>query len=232
MHKFFTTAIAVFAFAFASQAQSNILLYADTLHKEAPADQFEIDIANYVYNLSGQTVTFKWTRTLEQPFPNGWVTNFCDNNLCYLGQTGTAQFELAASDTGLLKPVFYPYETPGTGIYRLKLESLTASVPFQADILYVATATSVSSGVSVVELRDGAAIFPNPASETLNVVFVNPDFKGMFRITDASGRVIQTHTAMSAQEALDITTLPAGFYSLQAWNESGQLVLSKPFSRQ
>ena len=232
MHKFFTTAFAVAAFALAVKAQSPIVLYADTLHKEAPADQFEIDIPNYVYNLSGQTITMKWTRTLEQPFPTGWVTNFCDNNLCYLGQTSMAEFELAPGDTGLLKPVFYPYENPGTGIYRLKLESLTSSVPFLANILYVATATSVSSGTSTIELREGAALFPNPANETLNVVFVDPDFKGVFRITDATGRVLQTRTGMSAQESLDISMLPAGFYSLQAWNEAGQLVLSKPFSHQ
>ncbi len=233
MQKLITTAIIAAAFALPVHAQvAGLVLYADSLYKSAPADQFEIDIPNYVYNFSGQAVTMKWTRTLQQPFPNGWVTNFCDNNLCYLGQTSTAQFDLEPNDTGLLKPVFYPYETPGTGIMRLKLESLTPAVPFLANIVYVAVATPLTGTSNWIELREGAALFPNPASDQLQVVFVNPDFRGTLQVTDATGRIVLTQTNAGAQEQLNISGLAAGFYSLQAWSETGQLVLSKAFSKQ
>lgn len=232
MQKFFTTAFFAAIFTVSLNAQASLVLYADSLAKEAPADQFEIDIPNYVYNLSGQTVTMKWTRTLQQPFPNGWVTNFCDNNLCYLGQTSTAQFELAAGDTGLLKPVYYPYETPGTGVIRLKLESLTPAVPFLANIVYVAIATPLTGTAELIALRNGAALFPNPANDALNVVFADADFRGSVRITDAMGRLVLTRSNLGAQEELNISTLPAGFYSLQAWTEQGKLVVSKGFTKQ
>lgn len=232
MKKLIPTLLFAACFAtFLSAQTAGLVLYADSLQKEEPVDQSLIDVPDYLFNYSGQNVLIKWTRTLEQPFPNGWLTNFCDDSLCYLNQTSTAQFYLSAGDTGLLKPVFYPYGNLGTGIMRVKVESLTPDVPFLAHIVYIAVATPSTGTTNLTALRNGMAVFPNPAKEEINIVFVDPDFRGALRITDATGRIVQTHTGTTAQEHLDLSGLPTGFYSLQAWSDSGRLVAIKGFAK-
>ncbi len=209
-----------------------LILFADSLHQEAPATDPEIDVVNYMINATGQEVTFQWTRTLDQPFPGGWTVNFCLEGGCYLMQVSTAQFSLAANDTSLLKPVFYPNENPGTGVFRLKLESLTPDVPFEANLVYVAVATGSSGTADVVALQNSAAVFPNPAADRLQVVFRDPDFKGSLQITDVIGRAIFLQNGVTAEQNLDVSGFPAGCYNIQAWSQNGQLVLSKGFVKQ
>ena len=231
MKKLVLTLVAHFLLVCASFAQSsNLVLYADSLHKEAPASQFQINIQNYIINNSGQTVTLKWTRTLQQPFPTGWVTNFCDDSLCYLNPVSTATFDLQSGDTGLLKPVFYPYGNTGTGIYRIKLESLTPSVPYLANIVYVAVATE-STGTNTPESFT-ATLSPNPAGNALRVTFGNAVFRGNVQISDASGRVLREINTEGPDLFIDLSGLPGGAYTLLARPEGSRAFFSRVFLKQ
>lgn len=232
MQKLFTTALLVAALSTGLSAQqSGLELHADSVYVEAPALQFEINLYNYIINHTGSTVTLEWVRTLEQPFPSEWVTNFCDRYACYLGQTSTAQFELEDGDTSLLKPVIYPNETPGMGVYRVRLESLTPGVEFLAHIVYVAVATDESSGTVEIESVRDLTLFPNPAGEVLHAVFVDPDFHGTLTVSDATGRPVLTQANATAHTQLDIAMLPAGLYLLQAHTDAGKLLITKGFSK-
>lgn len=232
MQKFFTAAFFVaFLGLNASAQQPGLLLKSDSLNGQADISFAFFEISNYIINNTGDTVTMRWTRTLQQPFPFGWYTNFCDYNLCYLSQISTADFTFDQGDTSLLKPVFYTVETPGTGIFRVKLESLSPGVNYLHNIVYIATATEASGAVEVQQARD-VALFPNPAGDVLHAVFVDPDFRGSLRVTDAMGRVVLTQPNAAANEDLQIGGLPAGFYVLQAWTEDGHLLLNKGFSKQ
>lgn len=211
---------------------SGLVLYADSLYQEAPATDFEIDVLNYMVNLSGQYVSVQWTRSVEQPFPAGWTYNFCDDSLCYTQQVGSSFFNLAPGDTGILKPVFYPHDNTGTAIFHLALESLTPAVPFTANVVYVAVGTQNTGTGSISALQNSAAVFPNPADESLHVVFSDPDFRGTLQITDALGRVVLMQNHAKTEEILDVSGLPAGLYGIQAWTENGRLSLSKGWSKQ
>jgi len=220
--------LACFFISGASFAQSSgLTLYADSLHKEAPASQFQIEITNYIINNSGQTVTFKWTRTLQQPFPSGWVTNFCDDSLCYLNPVSSAIFNLPSGDTGLLKPVFYPYENPGAGIYRIKLESLTPAVPYLANIVYEAVATE-AMGAQNLEQPE-ILLLPNPADHFIFLSFAGTDFEGIIQIFDASGRTIKTFSEAGSILNLDISSLDPGSYTLIIRPLNNRFVVSRTF---
>lgn len=231
MQKFFTAAFFVAFLGLQSSAQTGLLLKYDTVTNQALDTLNFVDMYNYIINETGSTVTMRWTRTLEQPWPFGWITNFCDFNLCYLAQVTTADFDFEDGDTSLLKPVIYPYGNIGTGVYRIKLESLTPSVPYLVNIVYTLTVTSATGTVEVEEARD-LALFPNPAGDVLNVVFADPDFRGALRVIDATGREVLSQNAATANEQLGVADLPPGLYVLQAWTADGKLSVSKNFSKQ
>ncbi len=218
-------------FCSVSFAQSSgLILHADSLYKEAPASQFQIDMPNYIINNTGQTVTLKWTRTLQQPFPSGWITNFCDDSLCYLNPVSMATFDLPSGDTGLLKPVFYPYGHTGTGIYRIKLESLTPSAPYLVNIVYVAVALE-SVGTQEQPLVV-ASLSPNPATNMLQLAFGEAGFRGKVQIMDVSGRILQDFQAEGADFNIDVSAFPKGAYTLVVRPDDGRPAFSKVFLKQ
>lgn len=232
MQRFFLAIAFAGAFSFSLSAQAGLTLYSTNVNAYGTIEQFEVNANNYIINESNAPVTFRWTRTLQQPFPTDWSTAFCDVNLCYLGQVGTAEFTLEPGDTSVLKPVIYPNGATGYGVYLVQLESITPGVTYQVGIVYSVTVTE-TSGVSNVEaLREAATVFPNPTAGSLNVSFVDPGFRGNIQITDALGRTVLTQNQVSANTQLDVSALPAGVYTVHAWTEAGQLVLSKGFSRQ
>lgn len=198
----------------------NLYVLKDSLHKEVPVSQNEIEMKTYLVNNSGSAVTIKWTRTLEQ-LPTGWTTNFCDNNACYLGSVSSKQFNLMSGDSGLLKPLLYPNGVAGTCVFRVKLESTTPGVAYTGSVVFVAVAQQ-SSGTADAELVKDLAVFPNPTSEVLNVVFADPDFSGTLQISDAGGRILLTETNATATSTVDIAALPAGVYTLTALSKKGR----------
>ncbi|MFN4254420.1 MAG: T9SS type A sorting domain-containing protein [Saprospiraceae bacterium] len=202
-------------------AAQNIYVLKDSLHKVVPVSQNEIEMKTYLVNNSGSEVTIKWTRTLEQ-LPTGWTTNFCDNNACYLGTVSTKQFNLMNGDSGLLKPLFYPNGVAGTIVYRVALESVTPGITYTGSVVYVAVAEQ-STGTAAVELVKDLAVFPNPTSEVLNVVFADANFSGTLQISDSGGRILLTQTNASATSTVNIAALPAGFYTLTAISKEGSV---------
>lgn len=199
----------------------NLYVLKDSLHKEVPVSQNEIEMKTYLVNNSGNAVAIKWTRTLEQ-LPTGWTTNFCDNNACYLGSVSSKQFNLMSGDSGLLKPLLYPNGVAGTCVFRVKLESTTPGVSYAGSVVFVAVAQQ-SSGTADIELVKDLAVFPNPTSEVLNVVFADPNFLGTLQVSDAKGQVLLTETKANTTTTLNIEALPAGFYTLTAISEKGSV---------
>jgi len=208
-------------------AAQNIYVLHDSLYKAVPVSQGNVDMKNFMVNHSGSELTIKWTRTLEQ-LPVGWTTNFCDNTICYLGTVGTRQFKLMDGDSGLLKPIFTFNGVVGTAVFRVALECLTPGITYTESIVYVAVAEQ-SSGTADVEVVKDLAVFPNPTSEVLNVVFADADFSGTLQIADSGGRVLLTQPNATATSRVNIAELPPGIYTLTAVSPKGSV--SKGFAK-
>lgn len=80
--------------------------------------------------------------------------------------------------------------------------------------LFIAELTSAFTGISeIMDTPLGIRLFPNPASETLNIQLISsvPEI----RITDLVGRVIGTKPVQSNTTiTVDIRDLPPGVYLL------------------
>jgi len=60
-----------------------------------------------------------------------------------------------------------------------------------------------------------ANLYPQPAQNTLNLTFSDPNVKGLVSVFDAHGRVLKTQSTGGGQVSLDVSSLPAGMYFLK-----------------
>src|SRR5215213_7371036 len=68
----------------------------------------------YVKNAGAVQKEYVWV-VQELGFPGSWKAAVCDKNLCYGDGVDTAQFILAAGDSGNLDIHLYPQQTGGMG---------------------------------------------------------------------------------------------------------------------
>jgi len=229
---YFFSTMALFLIAFSATAQVNIFVSPDSMHVTKSAEEFDIEMLAQISNYSGGPVIIRWTRVIEQK-PQEWDVNFCDKNLCYLGSVSTRTFEMADAESGMLKPIFYPNSVPGTGVFRLYLQSETPGVTWADTVVYVAVATGLSGAIEA-ELVRNVAVYPNPASDILNVVTADANLQGRWRITDAMGKVWgcsnPATTAIAGQ--IQVAQIPAGIYFLNVLTPDGRHAAAKRFAVQ
>lgn len=76
---------------------------------------------------------------------------------------------------------------------------------------------------SVAKIPEGKniGIYPNPASNTLNVSVSNNFGKGVLKVYDMTGKELMSHTISNIATTINIAALPAGNYVLKAINTQG-----------
>ncbi|GEM_PF-2024511 len=214
------------------RAQVNIVVNPDSVYVSLPATEFEIDLPSQITNNTFGAVTIRWTRVVEQK-PQEWDVNFCDKNLCYLGIVESKTFDLANGESGLLKPIFYPNNVAGTGVFRLYLQSETPGVTWADTAVFVGVATDPTGTIEAELVRD-VTVFPNPASDVLNVVTADAHLQGRWRITDAAGKVwgCSNPGAGTIAGQISVTQLPTGIYFLNVLTPDGRYAAAKRFTVQ
>jgi hypothetical protein len=112
---------------------------------------------------------------------------------------------------------------------------------FQADNKNIANGfsanwTSSTTGVNEINGVENIALYPNPASSSLNIEMkLDRNFAGSINILDASGRLVYTSNVKSDagtfNHQVDVSNLSAGFYLVNFNDEQGQRISMK-FSKQ
>lgn len=224
--------MALFSNALPTTAQVNIVVAPDSVHVTVPVEEFEIELISQITNNAGGPVTIRWTRVVEQK-PQEWDVNFCDKNLCYLGIVESKTFDLANAESGLLKPIFYPNEVPGTGVFRLYLQSETPGVTWADTAVYIGVAADPTGTIETELVRD-VSVFPNPASDVLNVVTADANLQGRWRITDAAGKVwgYSNPATTTIAGQIPVAQIPAGIYFLHVMTPDGRHAAAKRFTVQ
>ena len=86
----------------------------------------------------------------------------------------------------------------------------------------------MNDGISTVssELAD-ALIFPNPASDIVNIEVSDALLGGEYKIIDYSGRTVNTGTITSSIETLNVSDVARGSYYLHIQN--GEETITRTF---
>ncbi|MGL4598594.1 MAG: T9SS type A sorting domain-containing protein, partial [Bacteroidia bacterium] len=115
-----------------------------------------------------------------------------------------------------------PNLAPGTVIEN------TAAIyfDFNAPVITNTTINTLENPAAIEQLvsENGVAVFPNPASDEINLIF-DKSFTGTIMLTDALGRVVLTQRINASTTAkLMLENLPAGVYSLVIQDGEKQVV--------
>lgn len=215
-------------------AQSFTLTY-DSTTTNISGSTGTINIINPVVIPSG-SVTLQW-KVVYTNFPIQWIggTGICDNHLCY-GNVAITTGSTQTSD---------PYTVSGTndfhlqanmdsfianGCYRVKVKLWNQASPNDSTITTF-TLCKYPASVPVVKLTE-PVIYPNPATNELNVVFdANADVN-LISVYNLIGKVVSVYRVSGNSANLNLENMPSGIYFLRLMSSNGQVVATRKFTKQ
>ncbi len=174
-------------------------------------------------NSTAQPITLAWEVT-NSNYPQGWLMQVCDNNLCYnLPHPLETMNPVVQGDSGFLKMICFPLEIAGTGtitFHVYDVNSPTSSV----NVTYNFEATS-TVGFTTGPTEENVNIFPNPAQDYLNIRSLNGQLeKGSVKLYDLKGQLLLDQPVKAGQgNSIDVQTITPGMYLLRYESKSGIL---------
>jgi len=214
---------------------------ADTVY--ATVDGTQIVYDSVMVPTGGSAVKLKW-HVISSNFPSDWLTEaafgICDNNQCYNNTGGTYIWN------GISGPFFTSNTYSVSGDYHLALDlsgvsSGTHWVTVSLSDINSSTSQTatfiitkpVPSAVPAVINSDNIVLYPNPASNELNVVYdASADVKNI-AVYNIIGKVITVYKVTANNSAnLDIENLPSGIYFVRLMNSHGDVVVTRKFTKQ
>gem|GEM_PF-1574491 len=178
-----------------------------TYSAEIAMEEYSVHQVNIIPSGNPDFYMMAW-RLVGNTCPTEWEFQLCDWATCFEGMPNTAIMDtIFSGGHGLLKPTVNPFTTPGSGQLTFWVfpegemdayEELTFF--FQTDVVGV---NSVDSSKPYV--------YPNPANDFVNL---NHFTLGQWHLKDVAGRSVQTIYLDRPEQRLDVSNLPAGFYSL------------------
>lgn len=151
---------------------------------------------------------------------------------------GTTSPRMQRSSSG----VSYPYDLAGfvslTGsnqgpsfyyyFYDWKIQGASINCISSPRVPVVATITN-STGISAIDENNGVSIFPNPASDEVNITFgYNMNETTTIEITDVAGRLVKTTSVENPMQGqtikLNVEELNAGTYFISVINKNNKMV--------
>lgn len=221
-------AAAFFAFTGIVSAQSFTLDPGNSVTEVIPANGFiepKIDATN---NLS-TNLTLDY-RLVSNTMDSAWSILVCDNVNCYSNAVGSGTMDPIAPTVKelIFKITLNPNNVAGSG-------SIAYAVWDQNDVNSRDTVTfnfEVTPAVSIEEEQLAAQVklYPQPASELLNIALPESFGRGDVQVFDLSGAVVARQEIAGTSADLDVSPLAAGMYILRVSNDKA--VINKRISIQ
>ncbi len=190
-----------------------------------------------VFSLSTSPVNVQW-KVLSTNFPADWISasGFCDPNACFnqivLWPSGSTQDFLAGTsgDNFFLSIDFAA--TTSTGCYYITVRMNNVAIP--AD---VKTETFIicknPTFIRALRSSEEISIYPNPATNTLNVIYGAGSGVRELAIHNIIGRQLNSYRVTDDYSAsLNIESIPPGLYSLRLLDANGYVLATRRFAKQ
>ncbi|GAA4462638.1 hypothetical protein GCM10023093_09630 [Nemorincola caseinilytica] len=196
--------------------------------------------ANHLNNLTSGNITYRWS-VVATNCPADWLATLgvCDNVGCY----SSTDIWPASSSTVKTSA---PY-APGLGDFHVQgdLSAVSTPGPYYVKIYIankdVSTDTAVQTYIisrsatstpSVPKITNEVALYPNPATSSVNVVYdAATDVKNI-AIYSIIGKQMNIYRPVGNSANLNIEALPDGIYFLRLLNSRGEVVATRKFTKQ
>lgn len=212
----------------ATNAQSFLSDKPDTVTQAyTPGDMF---IYNYLKSNTGAPITLSW-RISTVDTTGGWhFVGFCDNDLCY-----NAPAVLSGSYTPTYGTEFEDFHAVLNGDDAEMNSSASVTVrvtdnetSFTRFLTFIAYKSP--TGVTITKADKKISMWPNPATENLNISFSPEAGIRYAAVYNTIGKVVGQYRIQGNSAKLDVSNLPAGVYMLRLSNGQGQMVSTKRFT--
>lgn len=236
MKKVFTL-LSLFVALAAGKAGAQITFSVDNPDTTILSASGSYTATNNVNNTSPtDNITIQW-RVSATNWPADWLTTLgiCDMNGCYsdvwpstlkecVYAPGHGDFHVQSDLTSV--------STPGPYYLRVKLNRKDGAAGDTVMETYIISKSSVSAS-NVVKSSSNIVLYPNPATNSVNLVYeASSDIKNI-ALYNIIGRQINLFRPTDNSSAnLNIDGIPAGIYFVRLINSRGDVVATRKFTKQ
>ena len=182
----------------------------------------------YQDNVSQDTLILKW-KLLSDDLVTGWDYSSCAFGTCYafIPDSLCTMNPIPPGEIAFLSLTLDPQNIKGTGKATLYLYD--AQNPSVKDTITFIINAQEANGIHDYSLSDALKIYPNPATETLNVEIEQAySDKASIQIFNLLGKSVYSSTLNSTdRNRINIQSLPSGIYFVRVDNGNG--VATKKF---
>jgi hypothetical protein len=211
-------ALVIFS-ALLSQAQS-FTAAKDTVKFNGIISVGEINGRIYLQNASGSTLKLRVTRVIDS-MPEAWETSFCTQSNCFPNIVDSADFDLSPNGQSYLLVHFYPRNTAGDGIVKLKVSDIDAP-EVSYELVYLG---KIASTLAVEEKTfKNFSLYPNPVKDLLTLELdYHQDVT--YYIFNSIGMAVNSGliSAGNSNVKIDVSNLDKGLYFLQLGEDKQQI---------
>jgi Secretion system C-terminal sorting domain len=182
------------------------------------------------------SVSLRW-QVVACNFPADWNNwGVCDNNLCYsssnLWPSMAYKFSSAYTGTGDFHLQINLDAATTLGCYYVKVRiNNTGITTDTATEVYVVCKTHPTATPVITSVND-VTLYPNPATDEVNVVFdANADVKNI-AIYNIIGKMMSVYKVNGNSANMSLENMPGGIYFVRLVNSAGNIVATKKFTKQ
>lgn len=224
LSKIVLSVAAIFAATDISFAQSYSIVPNDTINMIGMMEDLET-LSIQQLNTSTNILQLKWAK-LSESVPAMWEASVCDNQVCYTSLVDSGSMNpINPNDYGLLLTHITPHVNYGTAVIRYVVWDIT-NPAIKDTLTYILTVTT-TSGSPDGENKNAFSIFPNPASENINIIS-NLPAGFQFLIIDIYGRKIENGCSKTNLISIDTKNFRNGIYSMSILTEHN-IITTKQF---
>ncbi len=182
-----------------------------------------ITLVGELENTSAFDVLIDIKRSVND-MPTGWASSLCID-VCYSTTTDSVSILLSAGDTRHF--YFYVYTNGSADTSRSRVgfrNNANTNNQFSQNLFGITTLTT--NNASANELPEKFSIIPNPASETVSLIYdAGSDNETSIHIIDLTGRVILTMNPVPdysgiTRTGVDVSGLSSGIYQVVVRSKS------------
>lgn len=227
----------------AASAQAFETAVADTLRLTISD---HIDAYNEITNKSSAPLKVDW-KVVSHNFPTSWGDparlGMCDNSLCRQntgnqllnGQQTFTSLDYAPNVKGdwHIQMIGYGDPSVDAGTYYVTVNYKENGGLYNKDVTFVFTKFPTNVG-NVSKAGDRIVIYPNPASDEINVSLENENVKKI-AIYNLLGNKVSDYRVSGNNVStvkLNIANIPTGVYFMRFSNASGNIIATRKFTHQ
>lgn len=184
-----------------------------------------------------QTTNLLYTwKVIDNNLPSDWLNDdfgICDGTTCYNSVNvmgGQTLFDTVRASKPIdMKISVRPGATNGT--YFLSIQAKDVANTTNKKLTYVFNKWP-NNVTTVSRSEDDVTVYPNPARESINVVFDENLGVKQVAVYNLIGKMVNVYRVTATSAKIDLSDVPSGIYFLRLMNAQGQIVATRKFTHQ